>query len=297
MTDLTPIIKAVDFIEGNLKQEIAVADIADAAAFSLYHFCRVFSQTLHLTPYDYLIRRRLSESAVELADTDRKIIDVAFDYQFNNHETYTRAFKRMFGMQPYQWRKRPAYQTLMPEATAAYIRHINKGPYLKPVLEERGPLCLVGLTTMITDDAAVVPQLWEIVEDEFEEVPTPQRYGLLWAAAHSQDQVMTRFYMAAVEAAPTDPLAPDLLAKTLPAASYARFIHKGPYGDLRLSQDYVHHTWLPKSGQQLANTLLLQVYPQGFDSACRPDSETLLYFPLASPPLPPSPRIGEGGGG
>lgn len=296
MTDLAPIIKAVDFIEGHLKQEIAVADIADAAAFSLYHFCRVFSQTLHLTPYDYLMRRRLSESAVELADTDRKIIDVAFDYQFNNHETYTRAFKRMFGMQPYQWRKQPAYHALMPEATADYIRHINKGSYLKAVLEERGPLYLVGLSTMITDDTTVVSQLWEIVEHEFGGVPTSPRYGLLWAAGHSQDR-QSRFYMAAVEGAPTDPLAPGMLAKTLPAASYARFIHRGPYDDLRLSQEYVHHTWLPKSGQHLANTLLLQVYPQGFSSACRPDGETLLYFPLGASPPTPSPRGGEGARG
>jgi len=35
-------------------------------------------------------RRRLSESAHDLAHTDKKIIEIACDYQFNNPETFSR---------------------------------------------------------------------------------------------------------------------------------------------------------------------------------------------------------------
>ena len=93
MSQLTAIGKALDFIEDNLEENIGVADMADAAGYSLYHFCRVFNSIVHHTPYDYLMRRRLSESARALVETDRKIIDVAFEYQFNSPETYSRAFK------------------------------------------------------------------------------------------------------------------------------------------------------------------------------------------------------------
>lgn len=82
--------QAVDFIEDNLKEAIAVADVADAVSYSLYHFCRTFNQATHHTPYDYLMRRRLSLAAQELLQTDKKIIEIALDYQFNSPETFSR---------------------------------------------------------------------------------------------------------------------------------------------------------------------------------------------------------------
>ena len=39
---LAAICRALDFVEANLREEIAVADMADAAGYSLYHFCRTF---------------------------------------------------------------------------------------------------------------------------------------------------------------------------------------------------------------------------------------------------------------
>jgi AraC family transcriptional regulator len=56
-------IEALDDIEQHLTAEIQVADIAAAVSYSLYHFCRIFGQVVHHNPYDYLMRRRLSEAA------------------------------------------------------------------------------------------------------------------------------------------------------------------------------------------------------------------------------------------
>ena len=70
MSNVETIFEAIEFIEANLKEAIAVADIADAVGYSLYHFCRVFNRAIKHSPYDYLMRRRLSESAQELIETD-----------------------------------------------------------------------------------------------------------------------------------------------------------------------------------------------------------------------------------
>ena len=139
MPDLALISEAVDYIESNLREATTVADMADAVSYSLYHFCRTFNRATHHTPYDYLMRRRLSESAQALLQTDHKIIEIGLDYQFNSPETFSRAFKRMFGMQPNQIRKQGSIdpRRLMPRLTPAHLRHINKGPYLKPVPRSR----------------------------------------------------------------------------------------------------------------------------------------------------------------
>ncbi len=49
MSNIPAMTKAVEFIEDNLKEDIAVADIADAVSYSLYHFCRMFNWSFPLT--------------------------------------------------------------------------------------------------------------------------------------------------------------------------------------------------------------------------------------------------------
>ena len=189
MSQLDSMYAAVEFIEANLKQPIRVADMADSVSYSLYHFCRTFNATVRHTPYDYLMRRRLTESARELVQSDRKIIDISYDYQFNNPETYSRAFRRMFAMQPSQWRKRGLIEDrrLMPRLSLAYLEHINRGEYLKPVLVEKGAFQVAGLMTLVAGDRAVTEKLWEILAQELERLGIkPERLSEKREICHSE---------------------------------------------------------------------------------------------------------------
>jgi AraC family transcriptional regulator len=284
MSNIPAMLKAVEFIESNLKADIAVADIADAVSYSLYHFCRMFNRVIHHTPYDYLMRRRLSESARELVETDKKIIEIAFDYRFNSPETYSRAFKRMFDVQPYQWRKRGSIdkRSLMSRLTLEHIQHINKGDYLKPVLEEKDAFQVAGVMALVKDDQEVIPPLWDILAQELEEIKdtgaTECYYGIACYPKGWQERGY--FYMAAVEVEALDAMGSALVFKTMPPSKYARFIHKGPYKDLGLTLDYIYQTWLPKSDKRLSNSFEIECYGQGFGSPDNEESETEIYIPV-----------------
>ncbi len=265
MSQLTAVGEALDFVERHLKEEIAVADMADAAGYSLYHFCRVFNGLVHHTPYDYLMRRRLSQSARSLLETNWQIIDIAFEYQFNSHETYSRAFKRMFGVPPSHYRARhsepsapPDRRLWMPRLTLAYLRHINQSDGLKPTLIEKDTLHLIGLMSLIQDkDTATISQLWQILGqalihlEDGDLSPCHEHYGVTWhPSAERRD---TCFYLAAIEASfPADQVYSSLVAKTLPPLTYARFEHRGPRSALDLTRGYIYHTWLPQSDVALA---------------------------------------------
>lgn len=82
MLNLPAIVRAIDVMEDHLREPITLAEVAEAISYSLYHFCRTFARATHHTPYDYLIRRRLSEAARALLRTDQRIGEVAADYQF-----------------------------------------------------------------------------------------------------------------------------------------------------------------------------------------------------------------------
>jgi AraC family transcriptional regulator len=233
------------------------------------------------------MRRRLSESAHQLLRTDKKIIEIALEYQFNNPETYSRAFKRMFGLQPSQWkdRKGPDQRLLLPRLTRDYLQHINQGGCTKPFLKELHALRLVGVMTLVQDVPAIVPQLWKVLARELERVGAAcgvgEAYGIAW---YPEGWATHGFlYMAAVEAASLEAAESALVAKTIAPLRCVRFVHKGSRRDLRHSLNYIYHTWLPKSGERPTSLLEIEYYGKDWDG-CQDDeaeAEWELYIPIA----------------
>ncbi len=101
-----------DYIEANLDQEIAMADLAKASLFSPWHSYRLFKAYTGITPTEYIRRLRLSKSALKLKSGDCRIIDVAFELGFGSVDGYQRAFHREFGCNPSEYAKEPVPITL-----------------------------------------------------------------------------------------------------------------------------------------------------------------------------------------
>lgn len=97
--------KAMNYIENNLKKEIRTEDIADSAGFSKYHFQRVFKRETGLNLYAYIQKRRLAEASSLLRNTNARILDIAVYLCFESQEAFTRAFKKVYGLPPGQYRK------------------------------------------------------------------------------------------------------------------------------------------------------------------------------------------------
>ena len=101
-----------DYIEANLDQEIAMADLAKASLFSPWYSYRLFKAYTGITPTEYIRRLRLSKSALKLKSGDCRIIDVAFELGFGSVDGYQRAFYREFGCNPSEYAKEPVPITL-----------------------------------------------------------------------------------------------------------------------------------------------------------------------------------------
>ena len=99
-TMLESVMQSISFIESNLHNDIGVCDVANAVSYSQFYFSREFSKHTHISLYDYILRRKLSESYKELFNKKSKIVDLAFRYGFQSHEVYTRAFRKVFGENP-----------------------------------------------------------------------------------------------------------------------------------------------------------------------------------------------------
>ena len=104
-------IKAVqlmqDYINEHLAEPITLRMLASAANYSPWHSSRIFKELIGKTPFEYIRALRLSRAAVKLRTGNAKITDVAFDFVFDSHEGFTRAFSKQFGMSPNYYRKCP----------------------------------------------------------------------------------------------------------------------------------------------------------------------------------------------
>lgn len=93
------------FIEAHLAEPVTLSALARAARYSPWHAARLFKEYTGRSPFDYIRQRRLSAAANRLSASPCKVVDVAFDFVFDSHEGFTRAFTRQFGMPPRRFQR------------------------------------------------------------------------------------------------------------------------------------------------------------------------------------------------
>ena len=93
------------WIDANSHQEIDLDAAAAQAELSPFHFLRLFSGVLGVTPHQYLVRSRLRHAARLLADDERPVTDVAYDVGFGDLSNFVRTFHRAAGISPRKFRE------------------------------------------------------------------------------------------------------------------------------------------------------------------------------------------------
>jgi AraC-like DNA-binding protein len=93
------------WIDAHSHQPIELEDAADQAGLSPFHFLRLFSSVLGVSPHQYLLRSRLRHAARLLADDERPVTDVAFDVGFGDLSNFVRTFHRAAGVSPLRFRQ------------------------------------------------------------------------------------------------------------------------------------------------------------------------------------------------
>lgn len=117
-----------DYIEKHITEPITLRMLADSAGYSPWHSARIFRELTGKTSFEYIRALRLSRAVMKLRDEDVKIIDVAFDFVFDSHEGFTRAFSKQFGITPQEYRKEsPPLKLFMPSRIRDYYLMLQKG--------------------------------------------------------------------------------------------------------------------------------------------------------------------------
>ncbi len=116
------------YIEAHLNEPITLHRLAEAAGYSPWHAARLFKTLTGKSPFEYIRLMRLSRAAMRLRDEDVKIVDVAFDFVFDSHEGFTRAFSKQFGLTPQRYsHNKPPIKLFMPNNVRETYLALQKG--------------------------------------------------------------------------------------------------------------------------------------------------------------------------
>jgi AraC-like DNA-binding protein len=98
-------VDAATWIDANSENDIDLETAAKVAGLSNFHFLRVFSKVLGVTPYQYLVRCRLRRAARLLAEDAKRISDIAHEVGFGDLSNFVRTFHRAAGVSPREFRR------------------------------------------------------------------------------------------------------------------------------------------------------------------------------------------------
>jgi AraC-like DNA-binding protein len=98
-------VEAALWIDANCHRTINLEDIARQAGISAFHFLRLFTAALGVTPHQYLLRARLRRAARRLSEDDAAVTDIAYDVGFADLSNFTRTFTRAAGVSPLKFRQ------------------------------------------------------------------------------------------------------------------------------------------------------------------------------------------------
>ncbi len=94
-----------DFIQANLGSRISLADLAEVAGYSRYHFVRAFKLSTGFPPYAYLLNERIAAARAMLANSDIPVAAVASRTGFASHAQFSTRFRELTGTTPIEYRR------------------------------------------------------------------------------------------------------------------------------------------------------------------------------------------------
>lgn len=271
---------SIKYIEGNLYKDISYDEVAKIAYCSSYHYQRMFSYILDMTLSEYIRRRRLTLAALELQQSNIKVIDVALKYGYNSPTSFTRAFVKVHGVTPSEAKSNGTNLKLYPPIS--FNISIKGGVFMNYRIEEKEGLRLIGIKENVTTidgyNFKRIPEMWnEIMKDgifeKIEELCIEDNQCLMGACANF-DKDNFDYYIVV----PSDKNIPENMCElNIEKGTWVIFQCNGIL-DLQSTFKRIYTDWFPTSGYEHAGKPEIEYYPQG--SIAKDSGQCEIWIPI-----------------
>lgn len=283
----------IDYIESNLDQSIKLVDVSATANMSHWHFQRIFKALTNETLKSYIRSRRIANSMDSLFNKEYSILDVAIISGFESHESYTRAFQKLFGISPSEYRQNAKNRLIIRKTKVDinYLENLKNNLSMEPRIYSVEERTFVGLKTQVigiesekNNIADKLPELWDAFVPRLDEIKNNLNetcYGII-SHEKNTDGINKLYYLACTEVDPQnnhDTIPEGMTSATLPKQQYAEFQHKGLVCSENVNRtiSYIYSSWLLNSNMRHTYQADLEIYGHEFKEN---SEESIIYYAI-----------------
>lgn len=159
--------EAIEYIEKHLTDKLKMEDVCNHVYASPFYFQKGFHIFTGYTISEYIRNRRLYEAALEIIQTNEKIIEIAYKYGYDTPESFTKAFTRFHGSTPLLVKKIKKVQVFLPLKIKIEIKggHNMKNLQENLTIEKMSSFKVIGFTKKFNFETSYqeIPQFWDEV--------------------------------------------------------------------------------------------------------------------------------------
>lgn len=115
MNKMEILANALDFIEQNLQHDIKTQDVAEACFCSKTVLEKIFRCVGHIGVHEYVVKRKMMLAARSItSNTAMSMLDIALTWGYSTNESFSRAFKKVWNINPSEFKSRKKFSELFP---------------------------------------------------------------------------------------------------------------------------------------------------------------------------------------
>jgi AraC family transcriptional regulator len=295
------IVRTLVYIQQHLDDDLDLETLARVAAFSSFHFHRIFRGLTGEAVQEYIRRLRLERAARNLKQTGERITQIALEAGFQTHESFTRAFGDMFEVSPSQYRALGCNPPTSVEdaqngVSRAAFRKVDSASSM--AARAGAPLCACDdLPPVEVKELAPMRVVFLRHVGPYSQVGATWGRLMAWAGrrgllgpgmmligiVHDDPDVTpadkVRYDAAVTVSRPVQPEG-EFGVMELAGGSYAVIRHKGPYEELGKTYQKIYGGWLPKSGYHLRDVPAFEQYLNSPMNTKPEELVTLIHVPV-----------------
>ena len=107
------------YLKDHYMEDISLGKLAGIFGYSPSYLSKMFARYAGINYKDYLQNIRLEHAVKDLENTDKQIVDIAFDHGFANSKAFTNLFRKRYGMLTSEYRK----QLVKKKQRESYAHH------------------------------------------------------------------------------------------------------------------------------------------------------------------------------
>jgi AraC family transcriptional regulator len=269
------------YIDANLDGDLSVDALSRIANFSKFHFHRQFASYVGVPVARYVQQMRLRQAARRLASREPcSVVDAALGAGFDSPESFSRAFKRAFGVAPSEFRQRPSWHVWCASFVVPYfsrkltmqVQIVDFSEVRVAALEHRGPPGLVNESVR------------EFIEWRKQSGQSPvastRTFGIPRGNPDTVPADEFRFDICAEVHEPVKPNEYGVRDLVIPGGRCAVVRHSGATDHIGETIYPIYRDWLPASGEELRDHPLFFHYLSVYPETPQDQWQTDIYIPL-----------------